>query len=489
MVSFILALTALVSLPVPAAVKALRVQKTYIHSAETKKATLLFGTEAQEVFKLKKNGNETRLVTNATSHQFSSPSPSGRYFFKRGVSAFAVYNSNSGRELPLTHPQEIYDGPIWSPDEKRYAFAGYDSKKIIQLYVFDFHKYAKDFASGVAKPVDSYSTQVTQLKTNKSINFSWSPSGERIVFSVSPFGKTGTTETFYFDLKTGAPVLILSGSISQFQWVSEDRVIGIAYGKLSPAWELIVFNVDGTDVKTISTRVLPAANAWQVSPDGKWLLQPLNGTPWLAASLYELTRLSDLSIIEIDGKLEGAKFSQDSTKIYFSQISDDVTKPLRPFGVVELSQIEKEQSGGKVALDTLSVSELGAPRIIYAAPENSADMVGTIEGSVPVVTLDATGWNIRTKFKNLTADKHFEFNFNGSERVGCKLTDSSGKVVATAPQFSEPVIIDWILPADATSHEFCSLGSVPLKSGNEYSFSIGYIGYPHTDQTVKIKIP
>jgi hypothetical protein len=182
--------------------------------------------------------------------------------------------------------------PTWSPDGKRVAFVGTTKNGFSDLYI-------SDFSSGIKPEKDKSLVALTQ-DIYEERNPSWSPDGERIVFSSDrgPTGEEGYLNLFIFDLTSREIVPLTSGT----------------HNDLTPDW-----SEDGRSILFSSDR----SGSYELyllssNPDDDSVKKPDEGT---AADSSTVPTYKDASVTQLTSIITGAfdpSFSRNDTTIYFT---------------------------------------------------------------------------------------------------------------------------------------------------------------------------
>jgi len=155
---------------------------------------------------------------------------------------------------------------VWSPD----------GKKIVFNVIYHPSKRIRDYSCEiwVAEIVKDKIEPKRILKRKTPVyNFSWSPDGKKIAFSISEIDSQGYTKSsnFYIIDATGKNLRKISGEGVSSCWSPDGKRIAFQ-SRENGIGRIIIMNVDGTNIERLtdnSSYVEERVPAW--SPDDKWI--------------------------------------------------------------------------------------------------------------------------------------------------------------------------------------------------------------------------
>lgn len=200
------------------------------------------------LFTVRSNGHDVDQLTRGQSVGNFAWGPGGRHLlYSTGHGIWIMRWDGSHRTRLLARAHRGLDGPLWSPDGKKFLF-------------FTAHRpNSSDYKADVYRFADHSITKVG-LSTAGYGGAAWSPDGQQIVFSA--LDDTARHQLWTDSVGTGTVVQLTS-------FRRGEKGSGAEYPAWSPAGGRIVFVLEATRCQSGCFET----NLWSVAPDGSHLHQ------------------------------------------------------------------------------------------------------------------------------------------------------------------------------------------------------------------------
>lgn len=298
-----------------------------------------YGQAVSEVYVMNADGSEqTRLTDNAADDYSPAWSPDGNeiVFHSFRDSSPDVYtsdiytmNADGSDQTRLTSSPFRDVDPDWSPDGSKVVFVRYDN------HGTDTNGYG---TNGIH--VISADGTVTRLTSNESgpsgrnpQDPDWSPDGEKILFSSSRYGGSGTTRSSTFVMNAdGSEETELAGGYSESRpaWSPDGRKFVFSYSFSTPGQdpktvvrgEIYSANADGTS-RTNLTNNEPSLDFgpdWGVAPGSAPTTPP---TPRFKSEALPTLSIDQVRVTESNSRTSAAAFTVTLSKARGKAITVD----------------------------------------------------------------------------------------------------------------------------------------------------------------------